>query len=249
MRRLVDSVHSLLRIAPTCLALVVLLCASSTAWAGEVSTTFFAIEVESSLGSESWSIDSADVDFDPVTDTWTWAGAGISLGEVATLNQANLTIVGDPQIALGFALTAGMADTTVTITSAILSFNPLVNPDGAASAGVTLTQTGGDPTATLVGLTGDLGSTYAGYYNIVPPGTVFAEFIPGLTTETTISDSGNTGGWIPIVDTVSSMQAQYSFILSAEDQASGTSNFLIVPEPAGFALLALGGVVLMRRRR
>jgi len=240
---------SLPRTLAVALAAGLLAFCSATAFAGEVSTTFFAIEVESALGSESWSIASADVDFDPLTDTWSWAGADIPLGDVATLNQANLIIVGDPQIALGFAVTAGAADTTVTILSAVLSFDPLVNPDGAASAGVTLTETGGDPTASLVGLAGDAGSAYAAWYN-VPPGTVFAEFVPGLTTDTTISDDGNTGGWVSMGDTVVSMQAEYSFTLSAEDQASGTSNFLIVPEPAGLALAVLaGGLMLARRRR
>jgi hypothetical protein len=212
-----------------------------------VSTTFFSIDVESALGSESWSIASADVNYDPATETWSWSGNNISLGDVATLEQAFLTVVGDPQIALGFAIAAGEADTTVTITSTILSFDPLVNPDGAASAGVTLTEAGSNPPATLVGLAGDLGSVYAAYYN-VPPGTVFAEFVPGLTTDTTISDSDSTGGWVLIPDTVSNMQVQYSFTLSAMDLASSTSNYLIVPEPAGLALLALGAVALLRRR-
>ena len=217
------------------------------AFAGEVSSTFFMIEVDSALGSETWSIASEDVDYDPVTNTWNWSGVDIELGDVAMLNQANLVIVGDPQIAMGFAVTAGAADTTVTITSAVLSFDPLVNPDGAASAGVTLTESGGDPTANLVGLAGDLGSAYAAYYN-VPPGTVFAEFVTGLTTETTISDGGNTGGWVSIADTVVDMQAQFSFTVSAGDQASGTSNFLIIPEPTSLTLLALGGLIGLARR-
>jgi hypothetical protein len=148
---------------------------------------------------------------------------------------------------MGFAITAGQADTTVTILSTVLSFDPLVNPNGAASAGLTLTEAGGNPPASLVGLTGDLGSAYAAYYN-VPPGTVFAEFVPSLYTATTTSGSGNTGGWVLIPDTVSSMQVEYSFVLSAMDLASSTSNYLIVPEPAGLALLAVGAIALLRRR-
>lgn len=236
------------RVAVSLLVAGMALCVSAPVWAGEVSSTFFTIDVDSAVGSESWSIASADVDYDPATQTWSWASDGfIELGEVARLDQAFLTIVGDPQIALGFAITAGAADTTVTISSAVLSFDPLVNPDGAASAGVTLTEAGDNPPANLVGLAGDLGSAYAAYYN-TPPGTVFAEFVTSLTTDTTTSESGSTGGWVLIPDTVSSMQAQYSFTLSAGDLASGTSNFLIVPEPAGLAMLALGAVALLRRR-
>jgi MYXO-CTERM domain-containing protein len=221
---------------------------SAPVLAGEVSPTFFMIEVESSLGSESWSIASADVGYDPATETWNWTSSGaIQLGEVARLDQGFLTIVGEPQIAMGFAVTAGEADTTVTITSAVLSFDPLANPTGAASAGLTLTEVGGNPPAQLTGLGGDMGSAYAAYYN-TPPGTVFAEFVSSLQTGTTVSESGSTGGWVAIAEPVSSMQAQYSFSLSAGDAASGTSNFLVIPEPAGLVLLVLGAAVVVRRR-
>lgn len=236
------------RIAAIVLAMSVLACVNAAAVAGEVSSVFFAIDVDSAIGSESWSIASADVDYDPATNTWSWEDVDISLGDVAMLDQASLTIVGDPQIAMSFALTAGAADTTVTITSAVLSFDALADPDGAASAGATLTESGGDATASLVGLAGNDESTYAAYYN-VSPGTVFAEFIPGLTTDTTVSDNDNTGGWVPIGDTVYNIMAQYSFVLSAEDQASATSNYLVVPEPAGLVMLTLGGIAALGRRR
>ncbi len=240
--------HSFTRICFVTLAAGAFLLGGATAVGEEISTTFFMIEVESTLGAASWSIASAEVDFDQLTHTWSWAGPEMQLGEVATLNHASLVVVGDPQIALGFAITAGPADITVTISSALLSFDPLVNPVGAASMGVTLTECGGDPAASLVGLAGDAGSIYAAYHN-VPPGSVFAEFVPGLATGTTISGAGSTGGWVPIADTVGSMQALYSFGLSAGDEASSTSNFMIVPEPLSLALLGLGVITLARRRR
>ena len=236
--------HAILIIGAICV------CAFGTdaANAGSVSSVFFEIQVNSSLGSASWSINSDDpgVIYNAGTQTWSWSDTVIGLGDVAILNQANLTIAGDPQIALGFALTAGAADTTVTITSAVLSFNPLLNPTGAATAGLTLTETGGAANAFLNGLAGDFGHAYAAEYN-VPPGTVLGEYVAGLTTTTTTTGSGNTGGFVAIPGTVSSMQATYSFVLSAGDQASGTSNFIIVPEPATLALL--GCVLLFARRR
>jgi hypothetical protein len=39
------------------------------------------------------------------------------------------------------------------------------------------------------------------------------------------------------------------FTLSAGDQASATSRFEVVPEPATMSLLALGGIATLIRRR
>ena len=222
---------------------------SAAATAGTVSDVFFRIDVESTLGTEYFEVLTSDPDvhYDPVTSTWWWRDSGISLGDVAFLNSAGLTIVGDPQMALDFALTAGAADTTVTIASAVLSFDALEDAFGLASVGVTLTETGGAPSASLIGLAGENGNAFAALYNIVPPGSVFAEFISELHTSTSTSDSDDTDGFIPFGETVTSMQTQYSFTLTAHDQASSTGVY-VIPEPATLALLVLGGLILGRHR-
>jgi MYXO-CTERM domain-containing protein len=228
-------------------AVAALLCSSGVATAGDLSDTFFRIDVSNANDSAFFEVLSEDVEYDPELGGWSWSGLGIPLGEVASLDQATLEIIGDPQITLNFAMTAFALDTTVTISSAVLSFSPFVNPDGLASAGLTLTESNGD-TATLTGLGGS-GNAYVANYN-TPPGTLFAEFVPQLYVSQeygSTSGSGSTG-WLPIADTVTSMQAQYNFLLTAGDQASGTSVFVIIPEPAGLALLALGGLMLGRRR-
>jgi MYXO-CTERM domain-containing protein len=238
---------SAFRAVPALLAVSALFCSSGLATAGELSDTFFRIDVSNAEDSAFFEILSEDVEYDPELGGWTWSDIGIALGGVATLDQATLTILGDPQITLNFAMTAGSLDTTVAISSAVLSYAPFVNPDGLASAGLTLTESNGD-TATLTGLGGS-GNAYVASYN-APPGTIFAEFVPQLYVSEqygSASDSGSTG-WLPISDTVANMQAQYSFLLTAGDQASGTSVFVIIPEPAGLALLALGGLVIGRRR-
>jgi hypothetical protein len=49
--------------------------------------------------------------------------------------------------------------------------------------------------------------------------------------------------------TVYMMETEYKFRLSAGDQASGTSIFVITPEPTSLALLGLGVLFGIRRRR
>ncbi len=223
---------------------------SSLAFAGSVSDTFFRIDVDNGVESASFEVDSSSpfVNYDPGTNTWSWTSAGqfIDLGNVASLDQANLMVVGDPQISMGFALTAGSLDTTVTITSAVLSFAPLGNASGVASTAMTVTDNNGDG-GQLTGVGGS-GSAYLATYN-TPPGTLFSELVSGITVGPGSSGSANqnTGGFVPIAGTVSNMVAQYTFTITAGDQASGTSNFVIVPEPASVALL-LVGLAFCRRR-
>jgi MYXO-CTERM domain-containing protein len=240
------------RLVPALLAIGALFCASATATAGQLTTTyFFRIEADNGVDPiETFEVLVGDVPYDPGSQTWSWAGTGIPLGEVAVLNQANLTIEGDPRIAMGFALTAGERATTVAISSAILGFAAFSDPDGGATAGLTLTDNDGNGAMlTGLGFGGGGGGAYIASYN-TPPGTVFAEFLPELEVvppDGSASGGGGTGS-VTIFDTVTSMQAQFSFELSGGDSASGSSNYLIIPEPASVVLLGLAGLLLRRRR-
>lgn len=190
-------------------------------------------------------------------DTFTWFGAGIDItsdsGQViATLMNARVVAVSDPQIGVLFDVVAGASDTQFTINSGELSFPTITGATGVASAGLTVTDAGQDNGAIATGNGGTGGSAYQANYNgLAPAGTLFAEFIPSVVVSTpggTSTGSGSTGGFVNIANPVSSMSAQYSFVLSALDSASGTSNFVIIPEPASLTLLALGAMALIRRR-
>lgn len=165
---------------------------------------------------------------------------------IATLGQATLFLRPDPQIGMGFSLTSGDAETQITISSAMLSFAPGIGSAvGSASAAITLTDVQGNG-ATLTG-TGPGASAYSAHYNgAAPGGTVFASGLPGLSTGGSDDDNFDALNLAigPIVD---NMSAQYSFSMSANDQASGTSTYTVTPEPSSLALLALAALAARRR--
>lgn len=243
------------RTLPAVAAIGALFWATGAATAGELSANFFYIEVSSTLGSDSFTVLSADVPYDPGVPGgggWSWAGGGIQFDNgIASLDAANLTIAGDPQIALGFTLSAGPALTTVTISSAVLSFGAMGNPHQClATVAPSITDLDQPLNgATLTGCGGSQGSVYVASYN-VPPGTVFAEFVQQLQSvppDGSAGGSGNTGV-VGISGAVTSMQVQFEFTLSAGDQVSATSNYIVMPEPASLALMVVGAVALRRRR-
>jgi len=194
---------------------------------------------------------------DPIT---IMADNGVTLG---TINSMAVETCDEPYFNLHFSVKAGAADTTfnITSTSGPVTFSPLLNPFGYASAGVTLTSDADG--ATITGLFGGVGTThleegkiYQARYNST---SVYANLVDGYSIgsdeSVTHSDRQPGAGNDTILAAVSSIQSEFNFILSAEDQASGTSRFEVVdsftPEPATLALLIVGGagMLVARRRR
>lgn len=213
----------------------------------DLSDVIFRIEASNASGSGSFEATVDDADFE--NGIWTWSGTGIPIMDgdelVAFVDSANTSIVSDPVISLGFALTAGTSDTSITISSAVLSFPTLDPAMGSASVGTTVTDVDGDASALVTG-DGPDGGIYVATYN---GATEFAELLSMLeVTEAfdSVSDDAETGS-LAIADPVSSMSTSFSFTLSANDAASGTSVFAVVPEPAGVLLLAVAGAFVRRR--
>ncbi len=194
-------------------------------------------------------------------DNYSWSTdetisiTGNTTGKVlATLNPDGDTwgysYFSDPQVTLNFAVQAGGANTVVMIGSALLSFPTISNAQAQASAAFSLTDTNGTG-ATLTGLAPGGGAYLADYNGFAPGGTHFASSIPAMAVgafgTTNASDNVPAVGYTAI-GAASDMSSLVHFSLSAFDLASGTSTFVIIPEPASLALLGLGALFAFRRR-
>lgn len=172
---------------------------------------------------------------------------------IATLNNARVRCVEDPVVQVNFSVSAGSLMTAFTINSPLLSFATITNAAGRASAGVTATDTDGN--GATVASAGQPELYLSQYNGFVPSGTLFADLIPGPVVAAAFdsaaaSESSPGGGlYSPIANPVSNMSARYAFTLTANDEASGTSTYEIIPAPGALALLGLGGLAATRRRR
>jgi hypothetical protein len=178
--------------------------------------------------------------------TYNFWSQGQLLGSISNLR---VSIIADPQVNVSFTATAGLVDTNFTFSSTLLSFPAFAGGTAQASAGITVADLNGNG----VTLTGNNpgGFAYRADYNgNVPGGTNYASFFPSVTGDPSSGNSVSANlGPTFIPASVGDMSARFAFTLSAGDLASGTSNFEIVPAPAGSVALGLGLLGVARRRR
>lgn len=174
---------------------------------------------------------------------------GVPLG---MLTDAAIFVIQDPVVSVSFNIVSTAQNTAFTITAPVLSFPAIGSAVGAASAGVSVTDLGGDgATLTPAGS----GAYVAQYNGALPGGSNFATLInnpivAGSFGTTTVShEFPGAGTFAPIAASVADISAQWQFTLSPDDLASGTGVFTVVPAPATAALMGLGALVVGRRRR
>jgi hypothetical protein len=158
---------------------------------------------------------------------------------IATIYQADSVFEPDPVVNLHFSVLAGSSDTTFTISSAVVSFPAITNPEAVASSSLTLNDIDGNG-ATLTGLESG-GNVYKAVYN----GGVSWAYLNSSYSFTNPYDSqvesnrDPTSGFSCPPDTITSIQSEYQFTLSANDQASGTSTFSVQPIPEPLTLVGV----------
>jgi hypothetical protein len=173
-------------------------------------------------------------------------GSEVPLLDNAAVESLKLSVSDDPEVGIEFGCRAGSKATTFDFLSDVIVVDPAVkNPTGNdASAGITLTDRGGGGAA-ITGLFSG-GKTHEARYNSL---TVFADLVSSFSIPSGTSDRDEDSGSVNIGGTVTSVESEFYFKLTGKDAASGTSTFTVTPEPATIALLGLGGLVLLRRKR
>jgi hypothetical protein len=160
----------------------------------------------------------------------------------AVLENLTLNINADPEVGIEFGFRAGSTATVFNLESEVLTFEAMTNPEASASAGITLTDRNSNG-ATITGLLPN-GKTYQAWYN---NSSVYSNLVSGFSISgKTQTNSQETSG--TIYDSVTSIASKFSFRLSAADSASGTSTFVVVPEPATLFVLGIGSLILFRRK-
>lgn len=239
-------------------ALVALTCLFPAAARGEFLGSAISIRIWSPEGSGHY-----DLTLPIPTDPWGWESESpVNIYSavqpdrlLATIDSLSVHLDGDPAVTLNFAMTAGAADTLISLTSSTVTFDELIDADAYATASLTLTDNNGNGASATGTFAGS--NAYQARFN---GGTVFANLLTPFTAgaDSTTTESGRDPGIGTeiIPGSISSIQSQFAFMLSARDSASGTSRFQVnipsnnIPEPSTYVLAMLGvaGVYLARRR-
>lgn len=226
-----------------------------------IDNIIYNIEASSSLGTASFTAEAVDDDGDGF---YTWSMESMDLMDdeslIATLDSGDTSVNGPmspANVNLNFAVSAGAADTTFSISSAILTFADIDPAFAGATAGITLTDAGGGGANLAGGFGGDAYRATLNGDALAGTGTEFDTLVAGFGTLSTQTNGESSPGTFPLLTSVepialTQISSAFSFTLTAGDSASGTSTFRVddvVPTPGTVGLLGLAGLAAARRRR
>jgi hypothetical protein len=231
---------------------------------GGISETVFSIEASNESGTAAFVATFDQGTWDPIAAEYSWSlDSPVDLLDggtpVAVLQIANLSIgfLPSPQIALDFGVVSGSSDTEFTANSALVNFNTIPADLAAARfvAGCSVYDSGAadgmwlyEPSLTGFG-------AFQSYYDIAGASdpslfshllAIVGSFGGGMASG---SQSYPASGFVSIDADVWDMRVDANFILTQNDSATSSMTLVLVPEPAGLFLLALGGVLIGGRQR
>jgi PEP-CTERM motif len=212
------------------------------------------VDVQAGGDTGSWSLNVEPTD-DPFT--WNLPGPVDIKGQdnetvLATINNLTINLNGDPQAFVFFGVMAGPVPTAFSISSALVAFAPILNPQAVASGQLGVTDLNGNGVTATGSFAGGTKAFEARYNGP----TVFADLVTtpvaaGAFGSNSANEAFPLVGTTPIAGLVGNIQVEFNFLLTAGDLASGTGVFTVTPEPSSMALAMMGvtGFVLWARRR
>ncbi|RMH12357.1 MAG: hypothetical protein D6695_06955 [Planctomycetota bacterium] len=170
---------------------------------------------------------------------------------VATLSFGTIMLGSTGVVSHSFVVDAAGSDTHFTLGSGLVNVGPYANPLGRASAGMSLTDGNGNG-ATLTGNFAG-GTLFNSFYD---GGASFANLLAGPYTAGSFGSFADNdeypagaGNFAAFAGPASEIGIGWDFILSANDSASGTSVFTVIPTPAAGLTMLVGAGLLASRRR
>ena len=236
-----------------------------TAAQASISSTVFTIEATNESGTASYAVAYEDGIWDPGLRTYTWSLSDSIPMEgdqglyVATLNSASLVVSMSStlQIGLNFGVLAGSSDTSFTIDTALVQFNsvPASVAEGSFLAGSTVYDDSGSDGVWLYEPSLDGTGVFQACYN-QGDGSPVMQFSDLLAVVGSFDGGMASGsqsypgsGYTPFGAALSGMSIRADFVLTAADLAEGNTTYVLVPEPAGLALMLIGCAFLTGLRR
>jgi adhesin/invasin len=159
---------------------------------------------------------------------------------LATVSSLELEPGVDPSVALSFVVLAGSATTTFMLTAAPIAVGA-TNPWASATASLSATDNNSDG-VTLTGLQAG-GHAYDARYN--SGATVWTGLLGSLSAGAggtpSATDQRPASGWEQIPATVTDIDAQWRFSLTAFDSASGSATFNVALAGLAASIAATAG--------